>query len=967
MYLLTEVLRFQYIQCQFEILQKLSSESEIHEALQKLPKGLDATYDRIFDSIDPDFEERVINSVKWLAFSMRSLTLEELSEIFVIRPNRDVAINKNDRLFSPEHVLEYFSGLIVTQKRGKWGITDTEVTEVRLVHFSLKEYFISTRIAKSAPAFAFTEIKAHISIGHSCLAYLARYSPEMAKCSPFGLSGLVGYVIRYWMMHLEEVPRARWPDKWAQDVALVLGFHSQSFLNQLRLGPDSRQGGIHEHMRLPSYCYTAQLGLYQLTQMLLSQETNAYTTQEDLDVALQHAIYGRNIEAMKLLLETGADANAECGEWGPALHTAAEQGDISALKLLVKFGANVNSPSKRGRCLLTSINEQSAQCLNFLLDSGADIDMQGNDNGTALSYALTSYYVNRDQFELLLERNANVNALDGKYGTPLQAACAKVPPYELLYYVESLLKRGADPNIREGFYGTVLQVVCSNHLRKVESAVSVIQLLIEHGADVNIPGGEYGSAFNAAASCKSSSAAIQIMKLLLDHGAEIDQQGDSDWGTALHIACNEGSKETVRWLLDKGIDVNAESGRFATPLQAAVVGAYSNREREVLDKIGLLMEKGAQVNQQGGEYGTALHAAYSNWMPDGKIRRLLLEHGADTNIKGGKYGTVFAAACGNDGVDVEGVRLLLDRGADANADGGEYGTALIAACTRRSSDAAEVVQLLLNHGADINAEGITHGTAFIAACKHGASPKLVSLLLERGADPRRQSCLAWHMAARSRHQDAVPILKLLFDHINVNHVHEEYGTALNAVIEVWDLGDNGSAHRWYEKASFLLESGADAGIMAGKFGFALQAACAAEYKPYDEYGGDIDYACVKTKLLLEQRPGINVNAHGGIFGTALQAAAYSGQTASIRLLLDKKADCNIRGGKYGSPLNAAIISRWWDIVEILLKAGATPDCQLQEEPDEEWLQRVREEDGRGAYERYMKFWEVQSASGGIST
>lgn len=249
---------------------------------------------------------------------------------------------------------------------------------------------------------------------------------------------------------------------------------------------------------------------------------------------------------------------------------------------------------------------------------------------------------------------------------------------------------------------------------------------------------------------------------------------------------------------------------------------------------------------------------------------------------------------------------------------------------------------------------------------------MVSLLLERGADPRCQNCLAWHMAAQSADEDGVLILKLLLNHIDINHVHAEYGTALNAAIEVWELTDIGlrngeDRHQLCcEKVRWLLERGADADIMGGRFGFALQTACAAEYKPWpaSELKYDVDYACIKTKLLLEQRPNINVNARGGIFGTALQAASYSGQTASIRLLLDKKADCNLRGGKYGSPLNAAIISGYWDIVEILLKAGAKPDCRLQEEPDEEWLQRVREEDGRGAFERYMKFWEVQSASGG---
>jgi ankyrin repeat protein len=965
---LTEVLRFQYVQCQFEILQKLSSENEIHNALQRLPKGLDATYDRIFESIDPDFRERVIHTLKWLAFSMRTLYLNDLCDIFIIRPSGDITVNKNDRLFSPEYISEYLSSLIVVHKRRGSHITNTEV---RLVHFSLKEYFISTRIVESTPAFAFTEADAHLSIVHSCLAYFTQFSPpEMAKIRKYERFGLKQYVPKYWMTHLEEVPRQRWPARMAHDVALMLGFHSQSFLDQLWMEGKLNKQRICGYIRLPSCCYTARLGLYQLTQLLICQEPyTTYKTQEDLDVALQHAVYGENIEVMKLFLEIGADANAECGEWGSALFTAAEKGNLSALELLVKSGANMNSASERGMCPLTGFGEKSIQCLDFLLDNGADIDMRGGGDVTALTHLLSFLSVDWGWFKLLLGRKANVNAIGGRFNTPLQAACASVDLYALQDYVEALLEGGADPNIQGGEYGTALQALCGRLEVDVhtERAIPVIQLLIDHGADVNSHGGKYGSVFNAAASCVSSSTAIQIMKLLYNRGAEIDQQGgDTEWGTALHVACNKGSVEAVRWLLDKGVDANAESGRFATPLQAAVAGADRGRMQTVLEMIKMLMEKDARVNQQGGEYGTALQAAYASRDAGKDLRRLLLQHGADINIKGGKYGSVLAAACGNNGVRARGVRLLLDRGADVNADGGEYGTALIAACTRRPEDAAEVVRLLLEHGADVNAQGGEYETALAAACKQSASPELVSLLLDRGADPRRQNCLAWHMAAR--HAD-VPILKLLLGHIDINHVHAEYGTALNAVIESWQLGRYYPAQSPYEKALFLLESGADADMTAGnmKFAFALQAACVAEYQLDSVYDGDIDYACTKTKLLLEQRPDINVNAQGGMYNTALQAAAYSGQTASISLLLDKKVDCNLRGGKYGSALNAAIISGYWDIVEVLLKAGAAPDCRLQQEPDEEWLQRVREEDGRGAYERYMKFWEVQSASGGTST
>ncbi len=50
-----------------------------------------------------------------------------------------------------------------------------------------------------------------------------------------------------------------------------------------------------------------------------------------------------------------------------------------------------------------------------------------------------------------------------------------------------------------------------------------------------------------------------------------------------------------------------------------------------------------------------------------------------------------------------------------------------------------------------------------------------------------------------------------------------------------------------------------------------------------------------------------MNVRGGLFEFALQAATYSAQTYSVRLLIEKKADANLRGGKYHSTLNAAII------------------------------------------------------------
>lgn len=77
---------------------------------------------------------------------------------------------------------------------------------------------------------------------------------------------------------------------------------------------------------------------------------------------------------------------------------------------------------------------------------------------------------------------------------------------------------------------------------------------------------------------------------------------------------------------------------------------------------------------------------------------------------------------------------------------------------------------------------------------------------------------------------------------------------------------------------------------------------------------------------------------------------------------------NARGGKYGSALNAAVVAGNWDTVEVLLDAGATPDCHILSEPDEEWLQRVLEDKDydQGGVERYRKFWEVEKAERKVS-
>jgi hypothetical protein len=55
--------------------------------------------------------------------------------------------------------------------------------------------------------------------------------------------------------------------------------------------------------------------------------------------------------------------------------------------------------------------------------------------------------------------------------------------------------------------------------------------------------------------------------------------------------------------------------------------------------------------------------------------------------------------------------------------------------------------------------------------------------------------------------------------------------------------------------------------------------------------------------------GADINAQGGRYGNALQAAASSGNEAVVRLLVDKGADVNAQVVEYGNALCAAASSR----------------------------------------------------------
>ncbi|KAK4904792.1 hypothetical protein LTR49_025823 [Elasticomyces elasticus] len=102
----------------------------------------------------------------------------------------------------------------------------------------------------------------------------------------------------------------------------------------------------------------------------------------------------------------------------------------------------------------------------------------------------------------------------------------------------------------------------------------------------------------------------------------------------------------------------------------------------------------------------------------------------------------------------------------------------------------------------------------------------------------------------------------------------------------------------------LLSAKADVNASGGHYGTALQAA---------------------SFLLLENDA--DVDAQGGQFGTAIQAASFVGSTEIVQLLLENDADVDAHGGQFGNAIQAASFVGNTEIVQLLLKHQENFDTQ----------------------------------------
>ncbi len=264
---------------------------------------------------------------------------------------------------------------------------------------------------------------------------------------------------------------------------------------------------------------------------------------------LFQAIQKADTAAVKRLLDRGLSSNARDAEGTPALMAATLYAGADGVKLLLDRGANPNGANAAGATPLMWAIPNLAK-VRLLVEHGADVNARSTSLQRTPLLIAASYPGAVEVLRLLLSKGADIHAKD-KSGLH---ALGRATTYADVEVVRFLVEHGCDPN-EEGYGAARLRLYARHHLPAIEYLLSkglkmdpevisgaahwqdpkLLEKWIALGADVNARSAPYQRSplMTAAASEQSSPATL---KLLLEKGADpnaedIEGERPLDWAT----------------------------------------------------------------------------------------------------------------------------------------------------------------------------------------------------------------------------------------------------------------------------------------------------------------------------------------------------------------------------------------------------------------------------------------------------
>lgn len=365
--------------------------------------------------------------------------------------------------------------------------------------------------------------------------------------------------------------------------------------------------------------------LNKTTLALLTKRTNV-NFQTSFGSPLHLAVELGELEAVKMLLEFGANPNCESGPSKcTPVQLAVIRGDNLILSELLAHKGDFKQKHNGFTTLKLAARFGYSKIVEMLIKNGLDPNDQSQDGVPALPYAVLSNDLRSVQ--LLAPHTNNINQYYNGF-TLLHVAAMRCQ----IEMVTILLTNGADPTLPCTRFDNLPLMIVLMFSRNEDTVIHILQFCSHHNpvffSKLLALDTEDNNTLVLSSLFKCALLALplsikcnKVVQFLINHLPKFDLH---DLQQYLALAVGSDNSEAITILVEAGATVDFDVNNGNTLL---AIAANENK----YDVVSTLIQCGANIDARGADNYTSLHRAFRKG--DAKMFQLLIDLGADVNAE----------------------------------------------------------------------------------------------------------------------------------------------------------------------------------------------------------------------------------------------------------------------------------------------------------------------------------------------
>ena len=299
-------------------------------------------------------------------------------------------------------------------------------------------------------------------------------------------------------------------------------------------------------------------GNFELVSYLIDTYPDILTVRDDTRQSpLLDAGFSGSVDLVKYLISKGFGVLDSDNEGRTVLHKACQEGKLQLVQYLIeKFSTLLAIKDVAGKSsFLNAGYSGSVELVKYMIDSGCDVYDMDNNGMNVLHCACQEGNVELVQY--FIDEFSDMLKIRDKTGQSPFLTSGFSGSVELVKY---LISRGCDVYDKDNDGRTVLHKVCQ------EGHIELVQYIVENYPDMLKIRDKVGL---TSLIITGLSGSVDLMKYFMSRGCDIYEKDNDGW-TVLHIACERGHLELVRYLVENfpGL-LKVRNKRRQSPLKLA--------------------------------------------------------------------------------------------------------------------------------------------------------------------------------------------------------------------------------------------------------------------------------------------------------------------------------------------------------------------------------------------------------------